>query len=83
MLKPKLKKMIIPYLKMNYDPERRKRIEERFTEVYLDTNEEVGEVVALKPLDNDYLTMEFSTLNGAFVGMEFWGEVKERGERIV
>ena len=75
----KLKKMILPNLKMELRPHELKHIDEYFTECYLTTNSSGREVIALKPQGNTYLCMEFFALNGAYSNMAFWEEAKQKG----
>ena len=77
-----MKDKIIPYLKVACKKSNVPYSEEYFTEMYYDYDEDYGGLVALKPPRNSYMTMEFSVLNGAFIRMEFWGDVKQRGEII-
>ena len=80
MISDELRKKIEPFLIMELLPHEYKYIEHFFSETYLDVDEEGNEVIALCPLPDEYLTMEFFALNGAFSNMAFWEEVKERGK---
>lgn len=81
MISNEMRKLIEPYLKMQLPRDEYKYIDNYFEETYLDYNNG-QKLIALCPVGTDYLTMEFSSLNGAYVGSEFWGEVKARGKKL-
>lgn len=84
MINDNLRNLIEPYLLLHLHKDDRKYIDEMFKEVYLTTNEKGQNVVTLKPHPNaDTIALQFSTLNGACIGMAHdWDEVKATGKLI-
>ncbi|MBO7210096.1 MAG: hypothetical protein J6V44_03665 [Methanobrevibacter sp.] len=82
MINDELKNKIEPNLMMELLPHEYRYIDLFFSETYLDFDENGNEVIALSPLPNEYLTMEFSVLTGTFSNMAFWEEVKLRGKKL-
>ncbi len=74
-----LRQKIEPQLKMLLTRDEYEYIDQFFSEVYLDEDENGNQLVALHPLKDEYMTMEFSYLTGSYVRQAFWGEVKQKG----
>ncbi len=88
MIDNKLKKKILPNLKMELSKNEWIYIEEMFSEVYL-TNEYGYDIVSLKPPSNYNplpgqmkLTIQFYALNGAYYAVDDWESVKQRGVKL-
>lgn len=74
-----LREKIKPNLKMLLHKNHYQYIDQFFSEVYLDEDDKGNKLVALKPMKDEYMTMEFSYLTGSYVRQAFWGEVKQKG----
>ena len=81
MISDRLRELITPYLLLELEDWEKKYVDDMFSEVYKYV-ENGEECVGLKPIGEDYLTILFSTLNGAYVAMAFWDEVKTKGELL-
>lgn len=67
-----LREMIEPYVKMHY-PRKiwEKYMDFMFSEMYLTRNEDGFEAIALRELPECTGTLLFSSINGAFIGVDF------------
>ena len=88
MIDEKLKRKIMPNLKLELPKQDWRFIEDMFSEVYL-TNENGHNVVSLKPPSNYVplegqmrLTMQFYVINGAYFGIDDWEYIKMRGTKL-
>ena len=88
MISNELKEWIIPNLKMNLEEKDWCYIEDMFTECYI-TEENGLKVVSLKPPASYNppegqmkLTLQFSTLNGSFYGVDDWEYIRNIGTPV-
>lgn len=88
MIDDKLKRKILPNLKLEMPKREWCFIEEMFSEVYL-TNENGHDIISLKPPSNYVplegqmrLTMQFYALNGAYYAVDDWEYVKQKGIKL-
>lgn len=82
MVDKRLKKLMIPYVKMDISSKDYSNIEDLFQEIYLYRTKNNIDTIAVRSPVVDYMCFLYSTLNGAFVDMESWEYVKQRGNRI-
>ncbi len=82
MIDEKIKEMIMPYLKIHLDKQDWKYIEDMFSEVYL-VKENGMDIITLKPTPRSGETaIQFSAINGAYVSINYWEDVKKRGKKL-
>lgn len=82
MISEKLREMITPYLKIYLDKTDWKYIEDMFSEVYV-TEENSMRIVTLKPTPkSDETAIQFSAVNGAYVSIDYWEKIKQRGKLL-
>ena len=82
MLNKRLKNLMIPYVKMDIPSRHYTNIEDLFQEIYLFRTKNNIDTIAVQSPVMTYMCFLYSTLNGAFVDMESWEYVKQRGKRI-
>ena len=82
MISEKTREMIMPYLKLHLDKEDWRYIDDMFSEVYL-IKENGLNIISLKPFPRSKdITIQFSAINGAYVCIDYWEEVKQRGKKL-
>lgn len=82
MIDEKIREMIMPYLKICLDKQDWKYIDDMFSEAYL-MKEDGQDIITLKPHPRSGdIAIQFSAINGAYVSIDYWEEVKQRGKKL-
>lgn len=80
MISERLRRLIDPYLRMELSVEEYKYIDQMFAGAYISTYDGV-DYVSLEPFEDEYISLQFSTLNGAYIQCDLWDEAKRRGRK--
>lgn len=84
MMSERMKKLILPYLKMELEEHEWKYMEYMLSEAYYYVDEDGEEVIGIQPspVGEPDISLFFSAVNGAAIGIEFWSIIQQKGLKL-